>query len=107
MINLVSLLLLALPLVLAAVAGKWTSRKSYVWLGLVVMICVSVFPLGYWYFLQSLRTIFLNLNYKDEFVAASLTGDLMMIEIPLCLFIFVLARFLWRTKASPAGVQGQ
>lgn len=101
MLDLVSVVLFTFPLVLAAWVGAKWSRMRFLWGGLVMLVLVSAFPIAHWYILRFLRFAFLDLTFKSEVVAASVSGMVMLWEIPLCTFAYSVWRLPKVRKPLP------
>ena len=96
MIDFLSIVLFCIPVVVACLAGALTSRSNRLaWI--TAMLLASSYPFAHWYLLRFLREVFLDLNSKDEAVAASVTVYLMQAEGAICLIAFVASRAVRRS----------
>nr|WP_089218680.1 hypothetical protein [Sphingomonas laterariae] len=93
--------LAVLPLIFAWLVATIIAGTRSIFLLLAALMLCGLAPLSFWYVLRWLRSVLLDLNFKDEAVIASVTGSLMKWESVLAIGAIVIAKVLSSRTRSP------
>ncbi|MDP3549898.1 MAG: hypothetical protein Q8R81_05840 [Novosphingobium sp.] len=103
MSDLFNLILVAIPIALAAVVGRLTANHAFLPMGLMLLVVASLYPLAHWYLLYYCLGIGNDPNDKDDVVGAGLIWLLMLAEVPLCFVASLVGRTVGRLADKSYG----